>query len=137
MSVEVEGNVTIVKGPVDRTASGTEWLCLHVDGEPLVDQVEQFNRKTITVRWWVSDVPLDSVDQAVEQTLKQVMGVLDSRIHHAWSECTGYLWTEEHLKIGGHDILQEISSECGLERYSFTRKQYYVLLEVTEHEAED
>jgi hypothetical protein len=135
MSVEVKDNVTVVKGPVDSTSSGTEWLCLHVDGEPLVDQVEQFNGKTITVRWWLSDVPLESVDQAVEQTLMQVMGVLDSRIYHAWSECTGYLWTEEHLKIGGHDILQEIWTEAGLQLYSSSPKQRYVLLEITEHEA--
>lgn len=134
MTEIVKDNVTLIHGKLSSTAGGTEYVCCHVDGEPLVDQVDQFDKKTITVRYWVSNVPLETVEQATEQTLKQVMGLLDARIYHAWSECTGYLWTEEHLKIDGHNILSEIWETAQLERWSSPRTESFLLMEITVHE---
>ena len=30
-----------------------------------------------------------------------------------YSDYTGYLWTDENLKIGGHDLLDELKEDCG------------------------
>jgi hypothetical protein len=40
---------------------------------------------------------------------------------NAYSEITGYLWTEESLMIGGHDLLEIFRSHVG----------HYLVLEIT------
>lgn len=39
------------------------------------------------------------------------MGIADTKYYHAYSDLTGYLWTTEKLKVGGHDVLEEIKGE--------------------------
>lgn len=134
MAVEIKNAVVLIHGEVDSSAPGTDYNCLHVDGQPLVDEVEQFNGKNITVRYWISNKQLKSVEEADEQTLEQVMGFLDTEIDHFYSDVTGYLWTTEHLKVGGHNVLEEISSRCGLGRWDSGRTKHYLLMEITVHE---
>jgi hypothetical protein len=135
MTVVVNENVTLISGPLDSSGGGTDYHCCHLDGEPLVDQVEQFNGKNITVRYWVSSTPLTSVEEADEQTLKQVMGFLDADISHSYSDVTGYLWTDEHLKVGGHNVLEEIWELCNNGRWVDGKYvDIYLLMEITVHE---
>jgi hypothetical protein len=30
-----------------------------------------------------------------------------------YSETTGYLWTDEKLQVGGHDLIEELSGSAG------------------------
>lgn len=45
------------------------------------------------------------------------IGIAEYDVH--WSDITGYLWTDEELKVGGHDLLEELKSHpdkyCHLE----------------------
>ncbi|MNJ80064.1 hypothetical protein D3C77_783070 [compost metagenome] len=41
------------------------------------------------------------------------MGFCDVGYGARYSELTGYLWTDEYLKVGGHDIIEELRSYVG------------------------
>ena len=41
----------------------------------------------------------------------------------AYSEITGYLWTDEVVKIGGHDLLKEFETHLG--KYLYMEIEYY------------
>jgi hypothetical protein len=136
----VNGNVILIHGELDSQSDSTDYICMHLDGDPLVDihEIENLKHNVVTIRYWINNSPLTTVDQATEQTLMQTMGLLDPKINHAWSECTGYLWTEEHLKVGGHDILAEMWSLCKFDRRNYSDEtKYFLLMEITVHEKSD
>src|SRR5437868_3327415 len=46
--------------------------------------------------------------------LRRVRLLAQGRINHShYSEITGYLWTDENLMVGGHDLLDELRSHKG------------------------
>lgn len=124
MSHEIKDNVHLIYGKIDTCPSGSEYGCLHIDGVPIVDLIEDIVDNVVTVRYWISNKELRTVEAADEQTLEQVYGVLDAEIHHRHSDLTGYLWTDEHFKVGGHDLIPILEAE----------ENYYLLMEVTVHE---
>jgi hypothetical protein len=74
----------------------------------------------LTVRYWVSDHELESVNEATEAYLASYYGHAEADYSMSYSEITGYLWTTEELMVGGHDLLEELKSHVG----------YYLLMEV-------
>ena len=99
-------------------------LCLHNYGEacdvlflsslsdPLAGELGWIHNKKVTVRYWVSDKPCTR-DEVIEATILTVMGIGDVQFCSHYSEYTGYLWTDEELKIGGHDLLCELNNNVG------------------------
>lgn len=100
-------------------------LCLHGYGEadnilflsslekPLAEELEwDIKKKTITVRYWITDKQC-SRDEAQEAFMKRVFGMAECDFESHYSEITGYLWTDEDLKVGGHDLLAELKSHIG------------------------
>ena len=100
-------------------------LSLHSDGEaddvlflssctePLADTLlDDIGRKQVTARYWVCDKQCTK-EEASENLVKQIMGDAKVKYGHAYSEVTGYLWTDEEIKIGGHDLLEELKSAVG------------------------
>ena len=92
-----------------------EWL--------IEDLVDEMAGHECSVNYWVCDEQC-SPNEAQEAFLKKVMGATDGRFSINWSEITGYLWTDEELNVGGHDLAQEIRSNI--------RK--WLILEVTVHD---
>lgn len=45
-----------------------------------------------------------------ENLVKTAMGDVQTRFSHAYSDLTGYLWTNEEIKVAGHDVLDEIAN---------------------------
>jgi hypothetical protein len=41
------------------------------------------------------------------------LGVLEADYNARYSDVTGYLWTDEALNVGGHDLLAELKSHIG------------------------
>lgn len=70
------------------------------------------NGNLISVRYWTSSVEL-SPDEAKIEWIKKISGFGDAEYQMAYSECTGYLWTDESFNIGGHDMLLELESHIG------------------------
>lgn len=120
----VVDNVYLLGGKIrDQYA---DHCCLHVHDQELGEYMKQFTDKMVTMRYWVNDRELTSVEHATELTLEQVMGAggVDAKCHHHWSEVTGYLYTTEEAVVGGHDLIAELESCVGK----------FLLLEITVHE---
>ena len=84
-------------------------LFVGADDEPFADTLDFMNRENVTVRYWVTDCAC-AIEQASEEFLKTVMGCAEVEFNARYSEITGYLWTDEELNVGGHDLLNELKS---------------------------
>lgn len=123
MSVVVNDNVTLISGKITTQCSREE-SCVYVDGDILIDLLEDILEKQVTVRYWISNNELRTVEEADQQTLEQVSGFLDAEIDHHWSDVTGYLWSDEHFIVGGHDLIPIFDAA----------EDSYLLLEITVHD---
>lgn len=80
--------------------------------DPLAEALDWMNRKNVTVRYWITDKECTR-DEANEAAMLTVMGAAETELHSRYSEMTGYLWTDEELKVGGHNLLAELRSHVG------------------------
>lgn len=87
--------------------------------EELMDEI---NEKQVSIRYWISDSEKPK-EELVECFLKTLFGAVDANYNSRYSEDTGYLWTNSELKIGGHDLLNELQSNLGK----------YIYLEIDVH----
>lgn len=89
-----------------------EALFISTESEPLADVLKEINNKTVTVRYWLTDQEMNKESASME-FMKKLYGVADIDYGSVYSEYTGYLWTDENLEIGGHDLLAELTYEAG------------------------
>ena len=81
--------------------------------EPIAEIFQdEINGKEISVRYWLSDIE-KTKEQLQEGFLKKLFGAVDAEYGDVYSDYTGYLWTDENLKIGGHDLLDELQNNIG------------------------
>lgn len=66
----------------------------------------------LSVSYFVADKELSS-DELQEHFLNSLYGDSSAWYHVAWSEITGYLWTNEEIMVGGHDLLEELKGNVG------------------------
>ena len=76
--------------------------------------------KFTTVRYFTSSKYIESSDDATEKLMLEHFGAAQVEYHMAYSELTGHLWTTEEIKVGGHDLLNELRSSIG----------YFVYMEI-------
>lgn len=124
---EDKDKVHILKGKI-RTQYN-DHCCVHVHDEELGDWMKQFVGKCVTVRYWINDRALETVEECIERTLEMEFGqgAVLAKCDHQYSEITGYLYTNEDAKVGGHDLIRELSS--------YEKK--FVLMEVTVYEGDE
>lgn len=91
---------------------GEACLCLDSPDVPLVDELQHLTKNVVSARYWVSDKKCTK-EEANELFIKKLHGCLEAKFCINYSELTGYLWTDEELKIGGHDLLEELKSYVG------------------------
>lgn len=107
----------------DGDASSVLYLVDHTNPEPMVPLVEQvsdklgWGSKQVSVRYHITDGPMEE-DALTESIIASLCGVsasggLITDYGHRYSEITGYLWTAEDLKVGGHDLIRELRSYKG------------------------
>jgi hypothetical protein len=90
-----------------------EVLFLGEDEQPLAEYLEyKITYKKVSCRYWITDKEVTR-DQAQNQFLKTLFGNAKAEFHARYSEMTGYLWTDEELKIGGHNLMNELKSHAG------------------------
>lgn len=65
-----------------------------------------------SIQMLTGDTPID-MDNLDETRIVSMMGEIESKYYHCYSELTGYLWTTEEYKCGGHDLLQILRSHVG------------------------
>jgi hypothetical protein len=90
-------------------------LFRHSDDEILADRIENdigYYGRNLTVRYFITDKPVEK-EQLEQDLAKVVMGLGKADYHMAYSDITGYLWTDEELNVGGHDLLGELQESIG------------------------
>lgn len=70
----------------------------------------------VRVRYHVSDERW-TLEELEENAIKVLAGAADARYKDHYSEETGYLWTDEDLNVGGHDLIKELGSSVGMYLY--------------------
>ena len=65
-----------------------------------------------SIQMLTGDTPID-IDHIDETKIVSMMGFTESKYYHRYSDYTGYLWTEEGFKCGGHDIPKILNSHIG------------------------
>ncbi len=95
---------------------GEAYDILFVDSrEPLAEQIKNDmhqNGNFLSVRYWISDKE-QPIEEVKEEFIKNLLGFGMADYQHRYSDMTGYLWTDEELMVGGHDLLSEIKSYKG------------------------
>jgi len=88
-------------------------LYLSTREEPLARVLEEeISGKVVSVRYWVIDKEVTK-EQAQGHFQAELAGAMSSIFSPVYSEITGYLWTDEEIKVGGHDLLAELEGYIG------------------------
>lgn len=98
--------------------------------EPLASIVRDDLRQhgsNVSVSYFTSD---QSRSKAELDEILILQGIGEADYGDHYSEFTGYLWTDEDLKVGGHDLLAELRSNVG--RYLHMEITYYRAVEMSE-----
>lgn len=90
--------------------------------KPIAEELEWMHGKQVTVRYWLTDQQCTR-EEAQESAVLTAMGAADVDFGAHYSDYTGYLWTDEELKVGGHDLMAELRSHVGK----------WLILDVTVH----
>lgn len=116
--------IKIYKGKLEQGDHGDSMDVLFIEGasdpllEMLQDDIERYG-SYLTVRYFVMDrdIPVSEIEECY---FMQLIGAGRSEFQPCYSEVTGYLYTNEELIVGGHDLLKELESSVGK----------YILIEV-------
>lgn len=111
----------IYRGLLIKVSNGEEDDLLGLVGdtyqasEPLAETIKDDivqHGDYLSVRYYTSDkqMTLDELNEALFRTL---YGEGEARYGMHYSEITGYLWTDEEINVGGHDLLEELKSYLG------------------------
>jgi hypothetical protein len=95
------------------------------DDKPLADLMrEKYSNKLVTIHYWTCDreLPPEVLKTAA---LEHIFGITEADYQTHYSDTTGYLWLDQDIKIGGHDLLEELRSHAG--------KYLYMEIFVHEH----
>lgn len=103
------------KGRIKEQSFGENPAALFVDGmdEPLARKFyEAADGCQVSVRYWISDKE-KTKRELQENQMMVLVGAVDAEYRDRYSDITGYLWTDEELNIGGHDLGAELQSHLG------------------------
>jgi hypothetical protein len=89
--------------------------------EPLAEELSWMHGKKVCIRYWITNKEC-SKNEAAEAAMLIMIGAANVILEAAYSDITGYLWTDEELNIGGHNLMTELKSNVGK----------WLILEVTE-----
>lgn len=84
------------------------------------DDLEEFGGFA-TVKYYLSSEK-KTIEELKENELKKIVGSIEAEYDDAYSEYTGYLWTDENLKIEGHNLLVELENNIG--KYIYLEIEY-------------
>ncbi|EPZ47717.1 hypothetical protein [Alicyclobacillus acidoterrestris] len=88
----------------------------YYNGDPLAKRLQDELDLpcTASVRYYITKSSM-TLEQAQEAYIRQYYryGDVDAKYIDRYSEITGYLWTDEELNVGGHDLLSELRTYGG------------------------
>lgn len=83
-----------------------------VDSFPFTKEMSDkcgWSHKYASIQMLTGNEPID-MEHIDETKLVSMEGDVESEYYHRYSDYTGYLWTEEEFKCGGHDIPKILSA---------------------------
>lgn len=86
-----------------------------VDSFPFTKEMEEkcgWGKRYASIQMLTGDTPID-IEHIDETKVVSMEGDVSSHYYHRYSDYTGYLWTEEGFKCGGHDIPEILRSFMG------------------------
>ena len=92
-----------------------EYIDTVVDSFPFTKAMEDkcgWRNKYASIQMLTGDTPID-INHIDETKIISMMGEVESEYYHCYSDYTGYLWTDEEFKCGGHDIPKILRSHMG------------------------
>lgn len=92
-----------------------EYMDTVVDSFPFCQAMEKkcgWINKYASIQMLTGDTPID-INHLDETKIVSMMGQVESAYYHRYSDYTGYLWTVEKFRCGGHDIPKILSSHMG------------------------
>lgn len=95
-----------------------------LDGEPIAEVLDYMSGRIVTVSYYISNKEAEEEDLKEDFLINTLYGNLNSNYGACYSEITGYLWTNDDLQVGGHDLRRELESHVG--------KFLYLIVEVDE-----
>lgn len=81
-----------------------------------------WREKFASIRLFTSDSPIDPT-KVEEQFIMEYYGESEAVYFLHYSDLTGYLWTDEGFKVGGHDIIQLL--ECNEHKFVHMEIELY------------
>lgn len=90
-------------------------LFLGHDSPPLAEQFRDAlggEKRQVSLRYFISADPL-AEDQRTDALVRAAVGEGLGEYVDVYSDVTGHLWTDEAMKVGGHDLLDELRSHAG------------------------
>jgi hypothetical protein len=105
----------IYKGLITETSRGGNNDALFVGDmdEPIASEFyDNLKGKQVSVRYFISDTE-KTKEELTENLMSALAGSVDADYNDRYSDITGYLWTDEELNIGEHDLLKELRSNVG------------------------
>lgn len=79
----------------------------------LVKELHHLSTQIVTLHYYISAARLSLEELQKNFILTLYGGKAEVNYEVHYSEPTGYLWTDEDLKVGGHDLISELSSHVG------------------------
>jgi hypothetical protein len=66
----------------------------------------------LSVRYFLTDIPV-APEELNRVLMETFFGEGAAEYNMVYSEDTGYLWTDENLSVGGHDMMGKLETELG------------------------
>ena len=112
--VHAEPGIRVYEGQLSLRCYGEIENMLYLSSikDPLLEGLECMCGRSVTVRYWITSKQC-TMEEAQTLTAMTALGLIDVEFEHHYSEHTGYLWTDEKLVVGGHDLLRELQSGAG------------------------
>ena len=91
----------------------TDILYLSTAEEPLAEILgDALADNVVTVRYYITEKEC-TIDEAQEVFWNGLCGGVEADVGAHYSEITGFLWCDEEINIGGHDLIEELHSYVG------------------------
>lgn len=81
--------------------------------DPLAIELQVITNKMVIARYWVTERERTK-DEATADFVQKLCGNAYVEFLAHYSEITGYLWTDQKLRIGGHEPVGRTGRPCWL-----------------------
>jgi hypothetical protein len=107
-----------LKGELSEGEDGDNYSALFCGGKVVAKWADELlsQKRQVTIRYWLCPHKM-SKEEAQQGFIEELCGLGEGEYHHAYSEITGYLWTDAEFIVGGHNMLQRLSEQEALGKY--------------------